>query len=60
MVVAKHVLKYLKGILDSGLMLMKSNELSLIRYTDTNWVNCDDDGRSVNGYCIFFGEKLVS
>ncbi|XP_066941048.1 uncharacterized protein [Macrobrachium rosenbergii] len=48
--IPKHVLKYVKGSLDSNLKFNKSNKpLKLIGYRDSDWANFGDR-RSISGY----------
>lgn len=57
---AKRILRYLKGILHHGLHIRHSDNLSLIGYSDADWACCPDDRRSIGGYCIYFGDTLIS
>jgi hypothetical protein len=56
----KRIFKYLKGTIDFGLWYPKGNDLSLIAYTDADWVGCIDDRRSTSGATFYLGECLVS
>lgn len=56
----KRVLRYLKGTLHHGLHIGQSANLSLIGYSDADWACCPDDRKSIGGYCVFFGDTLVS
>jgi len=49
MTMAKHVLRYLKGTSDYGLIFRKSDVVNLTRFCDANWGN-SEDRRSVTGY----------
>ncbi|BBG92487.1 transposable element gene, partial [Prunus dulcis] len=55
----KRILRYLKGTPAHGLLLRKGN-LNLTAYSDADWAGCPIDRRSTTGYCIFFGQNLVS
>ena len=49
-VILKHVLRYLKGSMNSGLLYQKSvNGLSLVGYSDSDWAT-SEDRRSTTGY----------
>ncbi|XP_062119207.1 secreted RxLR effector protein 161-like [Humulus lupulus] len=56
----KRVLRYLKGTLHYGLHLGYCERLVLVGYSDADWACCPDDRRSIAGYCIYFGDSLVS
>ena len=54
---AKHVLRYLKGTSDKGLVFKKSNQsLSLIGYCDADW-GSSEDRRSITGYGFQMNEN---
>ena len=49
---AKHVLRYLKGSPDKGLIFTKSSHpIKLTGYCDSDWGGCEDR-KSVTGYCF--------
>lgn len=53
LVAVKHVLKYLKGTLDYELCCRKSqDDLTLIGYSDADWVSSIEDRCSTSGYCF--------
>jgi hypothetical protein len=56
----KHILRYLQGTLDYGLLLCRSSSSDLIVYTDTDWADCLDTCRSMSDYAVFLGDNLVS
>jgi hypothetical protein len=56
----KRIFIYLKGTKDLGLWYPKGKDLSLISYTDVDWVGCIDDRRSTSGATFYLGECLVS
>jgi hypothetical protein len=55
----KRIHIYLKGTKEFGLWYPKGKDLSLIAYTDADWVGCTDDRRSTNGAMFYLGECLV-
>lgn len=59
----KRILRYLKGTLNFGLHLTPApatDKFSLFAFSDANWGSDPDDRRSTSGFCIYFGENLVS
>ena len=42
-IVVKRIFRYLKGTMDFGLWYPQGNELTLIAYSDADWVGCVDD-----------------
>ncbi|XP_070033036.1 uncharacterized mitochondrial protein AtMg00810-like [Nicotiana tomentosiformis] len=60
MAVALHVLRYLKGTPDLGILLNKSSDFSLYGYCDSDWATCPETRKSVTGFCVTFGSSLIS
>jgi hypothetical protein len=58
--VMKRILRYLRGMLDFGLLLRRSSNSDLVICTDVDWVGCLDTRRSTSGYVVFLGDNLVS
>ncbi|XP_021736562.1 uncharacterized protein LOC110703119 [Chenopodium quinoa] len=58
--VVKHVLRYLKGTFNVGLFYSAYADLKLTTYSDADWGNCMDSGRSLTCYTIFLGNSLIS
>ncbi|KAI3753423.1 hypothetical protein L2E82_25475 [Cichorium intybus] len=58
--VAIRVLRYLKLCPGKGVLVSKSNELSLTAWADSDWAKCVNSRRSITGYCLFLGNSLVS
>ncbi|WVZ82501.1 hypothetical protein U9M48_029756 [Paspalum notatum var. saurae] len=56
----KRILRYVKGTIDYGLHLFRSSSHDLIAYSDADWAGCPDTRRSTSGYCVFYGDNLVS
>ena len=56
----KRILRYVKGTLDTGLQIRKSNSTGVSIFTDADWAGCVDDRRSTGGFAVFVGPNLVS
>ncbi|XP_062085768.1 uncharacterized mitochondrial protein AtMg00810-like [Humulus lupulus] len=56
----KRILRYSKGNIHHGLHIKYSERLTLTSFSDADWACCPDDRKSVAGYCIFFGDTLIS
>ena len=52
MVGAKHVLRYIDGTVDYGLDYVRGDGISLVGYTDSDWVGCAIDRKSTSGCCF--------
>ncbi|KAA3471207.1 Copia protein [Gossypium australe] len=58
MIVAKSVLRYLKGTLAYGINFSKVEKFKLQGYSDSDWAGSLDDMRSTSGYCFTFGSVV--
>jgi hypothetical protein len=56
----KHILRYLQGMPDYGLLTCRLYFSDLVVYTDADWAGCPDARRSTSGYAVFLGDNLVS
>ena len=56
---AKHVLRYLNGTTDLGLVYKRRNT-GLIGYTDADWAGDLDDRRSTSGYVFTLNNTAIS
>ncbi|XP_022041549.1 uncharacterized mitochondrial protein AtMg00810-like [Helianthus annuus] len=56
----KRILRYLQGTTDFRLHLGPTSSIRLIAYTDADWARCPDTRRSTSGYCVYFGDNLIS
>ncbi|KAL5555666.1 hypothetical protein UlMin_037902 [Ulmus minor] len=52
--------RYLKGTKDMGLHIKYCENLTLQSFSDADYAYNSDDRRSTAGYCVFFGDSLVS
>jgi hypothetical protein len=60
MVGAKHILRYVAGIMDFGLDYVRGDGVSLVGYIDLDWAGCAADRKSTSGCCFSLGLGLVS
>eukprot|EP00253_Pinus_taeda_P001429 PITA_01429 len=56
----KHILRYLQGIVDYGLLYNKGKEIWLSGLTDADWVGSSVDRKSTSGYCFNIGSRITS
>jgi hypothetical protein len=56
----KHILRYLQGTPDYGLLLRRSSSSDLVVYMDADWASCPDTRCSTSGHAVFLGGNLVS
>jgi hypothetical protein len=60
LVTTKHVMRYLKGTLDYGLMYVTDHEFRLYGYSDSDWANSISDRKSTSTYFFSLGSSMVS
>ena len=58
--VVKRILKYPSGTTSYGLHILKSTNLRLIGYSDSDWGSGPNDKKSTCGICAYLGLNLVS
>jgi hypothetical protein len=56
----KQILRFVKGIIVTGLWFTRSSSALLSIFTDVDWAGNVDDRRSTGGFAIFFGPNLIS
>ncbi|WVZ24342.1 hypothetical protein V8G54_002886 [Vigna mungo] len=54
------ILKYLKGCLVLGFFYPSSNPHRLQAFYDSDWAACCISRKSTTGYCVFYGNCLIS
>jgi hypothetical protein len=59
-IAAKHVLRYLQGIVGYGPKYASSVDLSLQGYVDANWARSAVDQKSTSNCCFTLGSAMVS
>jgi hypothetical protein len=60
LIVAKHVMRYLKGTLDFGLSYNGDHDFKLIGYTDSYWAGSASDRKRTSGCCFSLGSAMTS
>ena len=59
-IVAKHVLHYIIGTVEYGLVYEHRGSVQLIGFTDADWAGCVEDRKSTLGCCFSIGSGVVS
>ena len=59
-IAAKHVMRYLKGIVDYGLNYTRDHDFRLYGYTDSDWAGSVSDRKSTSGGCFSLGSAMIS
>jgi hypothetical protein len=57
---AKHVMRYLKGMLDYGLCYIGDHDFRLYGYTDSYWDGSASDKKSTSRCCFSLGSAMTS
>ena len=57
---AKHILRYLAGIVDYGLDYKRSDGVRFVGFTDLDWVGSVSDWKGTFGCCFSLGSTVVS
>ncbi|XP_040863463.1 secreted RxLR effector protein 161-like [Glycine max] len=56
----KRIFRYLRGIIDFGIIYRRGNEATLIAYLDSDYAGDVNDRRSTLGYVFVLGSGAVS
>lgn len=56
----KRILRYIRGTSSHGLKLHRLPSTEIRTYSDADWAGSPDTRRSTSGYCIYFGDSLIS
>ena len=56
----KIIIKYVSGTCDYGLFYRKESNLSLARYSKSDWASNANDRKSTTGGCFYVGANLVA
>eukprot|EP00253_Pinus_taeda_P020950 PITA_20950 len=57
---AKHVIRYVRGIVGYGLKYSRGEDISLNRFTDADWAGNSVDRKSTSGYCFSVRSGMIS
>jgi hypothetical protein len=57
---AKHVLRYIQGTVDYGLLYTRGKDIRLSGFTDADWAGSSVDRKSTSGYCFNIGSGMTS
>ena len=60
LVLAKHVVRYLKGIVEYGLKYDMNKKINLEGYVDSYWVDSAIDRKSTSGCCFSMRSGVIS
>jgi hypothetical protein len=60
LIAVKHVMRYLKGTMDYGLKYVADSEISLLGYSDSDWVGSVANRKSTLGCCFTLGSGMIS
>eukprot|EP00253_Pinus_taeda_P008736 PITA_08736 len=56
----KHVLRYIQGTIEHGLLYTRGNDIRLSGFIDAEWAGSSVDRKSTTGYCFNIGSKMIS
>ena len=56
----KHILRYIRGTVDYGLVYECRGGVQLAGFTDADWAGCVEDRKSTSGCCFSIGSRVVS
>ena len=59
LIVAKHILRYLKGTVDYGLKYDVNQNIKLEGYVDLDWVGSSIDRKRTSGCCFSMGSGVI-
>ena len=56
----KHILRYIKGTMEYGLVYERRGSVHLAGFTDVEWAGCVEDRKNTSGCCFSIGSGVVS
>ena len=60
LIVAKHILRYLKGTVDYGIKYKANKKINLEGYADSDWAGSAIDRKITLGCCFNVGSGVIS
>ena len=57
---AKHILHYIRGTVEYGLVYERRGIVQLVGFIDVNWARCVEERKSTSGCCFSIGLGVVS
>ena len=60
LIVAKHIMRYLKGTVDYELKYEVNQKINLEGYIDSDWAGSAIDRKSNSGFCFSIGSSVIS
>ena len=60
LIAAKHILRYLKGIVEYGLKYEMNQKINLEGYVDSNRTSISIDRKRTSGCCFSMGSSVIS
>ncbi|GKD75512.1 retrovirus-related pol polyprotein from transposon TNT 1-94, partial [Tanacetum coccineum] len=58
--IAKRILRYIKGTVDYGMFYSTSEDFKLVVYSDSDWAESKDNGRSTLKFLFFLGNNAFT
>jgi hypothetical protein len=59
-IVAKRVLRYIRGTLNYGLRYTASSDIQLHGFTNSDWEGSAEEKKSTSGMCFSLGSTMIS
>ena len=60
LIIAKHILRYLKGAVDYGLKYEANQKINLEGYVNSDWEGSAIDRKNTSGCCFSMGSCVIS
>jgi len=57
---ARHILRYVHGIVEYGLRYTRGDDIRLCGFKDADWVGSSVERKCTSGYCFNVGSRMVS